>query len=232
MVSIGSGFNNPYFAQQRTQLAKGAEETQQTNGAARANAPSIPNIPPKKKETVQEHYEGPISSYVRFTSRFTQEQCIELFNEGIEWMLTNGVLNTLIPTQGHYPVINISNYDITNFTIKQEADGSFTIEYTAQITCDYSYTVESDWGAGDLYTDENGYTRQYQEDGSWKDVSNEVHNDGGTNSGGNALSDGSLGGIKPGIRDSVIGEKEQKMYDMSTLDFLKMRDVGKEIKLS
>ena len=100
--------------------------------------------------------------------------------------------------------------------ITENEDGTYNISYTVNytVTCDYELT--SDWHAGDEYTDENGYIWEYQEDGSWKDT-----------------------GMREAIRNNDIYEdydsdyktdSKVDAYEMSTAEFLQMRNVGSNFK--
>ena len=72
--------------------------------------------------------------------------------------------------------INILNYDITSVQVTENEDGTFSVSYTVNYTADVELEIESDWQAGDTYTDENGYTWEYQADGSWVDVTDKSDN--------------------------------------------------------
>ena len=246
MVSIGSGFNNPYAAYGNQQTGR----SQNTESAESNRAPKIPNIPPKKTENVKEHYSGSVSSTWGFGPEYTKEQAIQYFNETIGNMLRQRAYGELLDkTNCQYVNIENFSYDITSFNVVENKDGSFAIEYTAQITYDYSYIKESDWEVGDTYKDEDGYIWEYQEDGSWKDVTNSIEivndgsnydndsgivvgretpdgntvNDGGTVTGGGTVVGGGtvIDGTRPHGDDKMPNE-----YKLSTEEFLNLRNVG------
>ena len=132
-------------------------------------------------------------------------------------------------------IVSISNltivdYDITNVKITQNSDGTWDVHFTFTYTVEYDLEILSDWQAGDTYTDKNGCTWEYQEDGSWQDTGLRQHD----------IDDSNDKGIKPDIKPgnggtiitgkdvSVVAEK----YDMSTKDFLKMFQAGQDIVVS
>ena len=230
MVSIGNNGYNPYLAQYRK-----ADGAKKANAKQSNRAPQIPNFPDKNITNVKGYTKSGTysntacgfsskSEATDYVNSHAKEEALNKVAAELRMGVKSGDGWESIPKDCEERYNNSSivisneqiNIDITSVKITENEDGTYNISYTVNytVTCDYELT--SDWHAGDEYTDENGYIWEYQEDGSWKDT-----------------------GMREAIRNNDIYEdydsdyktdSKVDAYEMSTAEFLQMRNVGSNFK--
>ena len=72
--------------------------------------------------------------------------------------------------------INIVDYDIKSIKVIENEDGTYSVSYELSYVVEVTLEIVSDWQPGDTYTDSNGYTWEYREDGSWVDITKNKNN--------------------------------------------------------
>lgn len=107
----------------------------------------------------------------------SEDEAVNSFND---WLDNGGlkdyILESLAKSLGisledvkNFDITSNIDYDIPSFKLCKDGD-KFYLMVNIKLKCNYNLTTERDWQAGDIRRDDDGYVWEYQEDGSWKDV--------------------------------------------------------------